>query len=88
VKRSKMKPSSFALPKQKKYPVNTLPRARNAIARVQQNGSPTEKAAVFSAVRRKYPALAARSTVVPTKTGTGRHYGEPPGTRHGKGKKR
>lgn len=64
------------------YPINTIGRARNAIVRVEQHGSPEEKKLVYSAVRRRYPALARRSSVVPTKTGTGRRYGERKGTTH------
>jgi hypothetical protein len=80
MQRSKMKPSTFAVPSRKAYPLPDIGHARNAIARVQQHGSPVEKAAVFSKVRTRYPALAKRSSVVPTRTGTGRHYGQPPGT--------
>jgi hypothetical protein len=82
MKRSKMKRSSFAIPSKRKYPITSMGRARNAIARVQQHGSPAEKRAVFSKIRTKYPALARRSSVIPTKTGSGRRYGERVGTRH------
>lgn len=86
MKRSKMPASAFAIkgrkPSERKYPVNTIGRARNAIVRVEQHGSPAEKRAVYSAVRRRWPSLAKRSSVIPTSTGTGRHYGEPKGTRH------
>lgn len=84
MKRSRMKPSSFALPKQRKYPINDAAHARNAISRVGQTGSASEKRAVYAAVKRKYPALAERSTVVPTRRGTGRHVGEAKGTTHSK----
>jgi hypothetical protein len=83
MKRSKMKAKSFALPKQRKYPIHDLKHAKNAIARVQQKGSPATKRKVYAAIRRRYPALAKRSSVIPTKGGSGRHYGEPAGTRHG-----
>jgi len=63
-----------------KYPINTAARARNAVARVNQHGSAAEKKLVYAKVRSRYPALAARSTVIPTRTGTGRHYGQPKGT--------
>jgi dihydrodipicolinate synthase/N-acetylneuraminate lyase len=62
-----------------KYPINTLPRARNALARVAQHGTPAEVRMVHAAVRRKWPALAQRSTVVATRTGTGRRHGQPKG---------
>jgi len=86
-----MKRSRFAIPKGKgrkksrnQYPINTVGRARNAISRVGQHGTPAEQRMVYSAVRRRYPGLARRSSVIPTKTGTGRHYGEPKGTTHRK----
>ena len=82
MKRSQMNASSFAVPSRRAYPVTSLPQARNAIARVQQHGSPADKAAVYSKVRQRYPALAGRSTVVPTRGGTGRHHGQPAGTRN------
>lgn len=47
-----------------KYPIQDLPHARNALARVSQHGSPAEKKMVKAAVKRKYPALAKRSTVI------------------------
>ena len=81
MKRSAMKPSTFAIPSTRKYPIPDLSHARNAIARVQK-GYSSEKAAVYAAVRRKFPALAERSTTVPTKSGPGRRYREPKGTRH------
>ena len=46
------------------YPINTEGRARNALARVSAHGSPAEKKMVHAAVKRKYPALAKRSTVI------------------------
>ncbi len=39
------------------YPVNTKARGANALARVEQNGTPAEKAKVRAAVKRKYPDL-------------------------------
>ncbi len=39
------------------YPVNTRARGANALARVEQNGTPEEKKTVRAAVRRKYPDL-------------------------------
>jgi hypothetical protein len=52
-----------------KYPVNTMARARNAISRVGQFGTPKEKAMVYAKVRATYPALAKRSSVIRTKGG-------------------
>jgi hypothetical protein len=39
------------------YPVNTRARGANALARVEQNGTPAEKAKVRAAVKRRYPDL-------------------------------
>jgi hypothetical protein len=55
--RKRMSSKSFALPKQKKYRIDDLAHARNALARVSQHGSPKQKAAVRKAVQRKYPSL-------------------------------
>lgn len=76
--RSKLPDSSFAVPSRRAYPVNTPGRAKNAIARVQQFGSTGEKKKVFAKVKKRYPAIANRSRVIPTKTGSGRRYGQPP----------
>lgn len=72
---------AFAIPKGKgrnkrknQYPINTAGRARNAIARVQQHGSPGEKRMVFRAIRKRYPGVAKRSNVIPTRTGPGKRY--------------
>ena len=60
---------SFAIPARKgaktatgkkktgRYPIDTLGRARNALARVSQHGAAKEKGQVARAVRRKYPSL-------------------------------
>jgi hypothetical protein len=48
--------ASFALPGQR-YPVDTIRRARNALARIAQNGTPAEKAKVRSAVQRRYQSI-------------------------------
>jgi len=39
------------------YPVNTKARGANALARVEQHGTPAEKSKVRAAVKRKYPDL-------------------------------
>jgi hypothetical protein len=80
MKRSKMPASSFAIPSRKAYPIPDAAHARNALARVEQRGSAAEKRQVYSAVRRRFPALAERSAVVPTSKGSGRHYGQAKGT--------
>ncbi len=48
--------SAFALPG-RRYPIHDASHARNALARVAQNGSPEEKAKVRAAVRRRYPDI-------------------------------
>jgi hypothetical protein len=62
-KRKRMAKKTFALPGKRKYPINDIAHARNALARVAQHGSPSEKAAVCAAVRKKFPALAKRSSI-------------------------
>lgn len=53
--------SKFALPGAKggkgAYPVDTVKRARNALSRVAQYGTPEEKARVRRAVKRTYPSV-------------------------------
>jgi hypothetical protein len=46
----------FAGPK-RSYPIQDKAHARNALARVSQHGSSTEKAKVRGAVKRKYPSI-------------------------------
>lgn len=47
----------FVFPGKRAYPIDTENRGRNALARVSQFGSPSEKAAVRAAVHRKYPGI-------------------------------
>lgn len=49
--------SSFVYPSEERYPVHDIAHARNALARVAQNGSPEEQAKVRSTVYRLYPEL-------------------------------
>ena len=56
-KRNKLKTSTFAIPGERKYPVNDPNHARNALARVAQHGSPSEKARVRAKVHAKYPSI-------------------------------
>ena len=56
-KRKTLPKTSFALPGKRKYPVDTKARARNALARVAQHGTPAEKKAVRSKVKRRYPSI-------------------------------
>jgi len=64
--RQQMKPSSFALPGKGEgksgkgsgsYPIPDASHARNALARVAQHGSSSEKAQVRAAVKRKFPGI-------------------------------
>ncbi len=56
-KRKALKKSSFALPSKRKYPINNIAHARNALSRVSQFGTPGEKRTVRAAVDKKYPSL-------------------------------
>jgi len=56
-KRKSLPKTSFALPGKRKYPVDTKARARNALARVAQNGTPAEKKAVRAKVKQRYPSI-------------------------------
>lgn len=55
--RSRMKNSTFAIPEERKYPIPDASHVRNALARVAQNGTPTEKRRVRAAVRKKFPSI-------------------------------
>jgi hypothetical protein len=55
--RNALPTSDFALPKERKYPIDTVERARNALARVAANGTDAEKKAVKAAVHKKYPEV-------------------------------
>lgn len=48
--------SNFALPG-RRYPIEDRPHAQNALARVSQNGSSSEKTPVRSKVAAKYPGM-------------------------------
>jgi len=56
-KRNALPKTAFALPGERAYPINDLAHARNALARVAQNGTPAEQRAVRAAVYRKFPQL-------------------------------
>jgi hypothetical protein len=55
--RKRMKDSTFALPRQRAYPIPDLSHARNALARVAQFGTDGEKSKVRRAVEKKFPSL-------------------------------
>ncbi len=56
-KRKRMRSSSFALPRERKYPIQDLPHARNALARVSAHGTKKEQGIVKRKVYKKYPSL-------------------------------
>lgn len=55
--RKKLPSSSFAEPGERKYPIEDAAHARNALARVAQHGSSSEKSAIRAKVRRKFPNI-------------------------------
>lgn len=55
-KRNALLKADFAAPG-RKYPVNDASHARNALARVAQDGSPKEKAEVRAKVHEKFPGI-------------------------------
>ena len=57
VQRGRLKTTEFALKEDRAYPIENISHARNALARVAQHGTATEKAAVRAAVHRKYPGI-------------------------------
>lgn len=56
-KRRSLPRSAFGDPKNRKYPLDTKARARNALSRVAQHGSPALQRRVRAKVRRKYPSI-------------------------------
>lgn len=54
--RKQIAPKNFAL-SGGRYPIEDASHARNALARVSQHGSPSEKAEVRSKVAAKYPGI-------------------------------
>jgi hypothetical protein len=54
--RKRLKKTSFALPG-RRYPIHDRAHARNALARVAQSGSASEKKRVRAAVHRRYPTM-------------------------------
>lgn len=55
--RKEMPRGEFAEPKKRKYPIPDTSHARNALARVSGNGTPTEKAMVRAEVSRRFPNI-------------------------------
>jgi len=56
-RRKKLPKTSFALKRERKYPIHDIAHARNALARVAQSGTPSEKKRVRAAVTKRYPSL-------------------------------
>lgn len=52
-----MSNKTFALRSERKYPMDTIGRARNARARVVQHGTQAQVKRVFAATHRKYKSL-------------------------------
>lgn len=59
-KRNALPTSDFAEPGSRSYPIHDESHARNALSRVSQYGTSSEKAQVRAAVRRKYPGMSHR----------------------------
>ncbi|MBD53014.1 MAG: hypothetical protein CL450_06940 [Acidimicrobiaceae bacterium] len=55
--RNKLRKSQFALPSQRKYPINDKAHARNALARAAQHATPSQERRIKTAVYKKYPSL-------------------------------
>lgn len=62
--RKKLPKKSFVFPGKRSYPINDMNHARNALARVAQNGSPSEQARVRAEVHKKFPSVGAHHTGV------------------------
>jgi len=58
--RKHLKSSSFVFPGERRYPIEDKNHARNALARVSQHGSSSEKAKVRAEVHRKYPDIGSK----------------------------
>lgn len=69
--RKKLPTSKFAIHHDglKKYPIEDISHARNALARVSAYGSPHEKAMVRKKVKKRYPSI----DCVKCSTGFGMH---------------
>lgn len=54
-RRKRLRATDFAIPSKRKYPIHDRAHAANALARVEQVGTASEKALVRRAVCRRYP---------------------------------
>jgi hypothetical protein len=66
--RDKIPSKDFALGG-RRYPIEDKSHARNALSRVSQNGSPTEKARVRAKVHAKFPAIGETKKSIARKKG-------------------
>lgn len=55
--RKDLSTSDFAMPETRSYPIHDETHARNALSRVSEYGTSSEKAKVRAAVHRRYPAM-------------------------------
>jgi len=55
--RKRLPKSDFVYPKARKYPIENIAHARDALARVSAFGTPAEKKRVRAAVHRRYPSI-------------------------------
>lgn len=55
--RNSLDNSQFAVPSQRKYPINDMSHARNALARASQNAGPALKSHIKSLVKKKFPQI-------------------------------
>lgn len=55
--RKRIKRGNFAIPERRAYPIHDRAHARNALSRVSQHGSASEKRRVRRAVCRRYPSM-------------------------------
>ena len=55
--RNNLANKSFALPSERKYPINDINHARNALSRASQNASSSQQSQIKAAVHRKFPSI-------------------------------
>lgn len=55
--RKAMPASDFGLPVQKKYRIDDIAHARNALGRAKQNATPAQQAQIRARVKAKYPSI-------------------------------
>ena len=49
--------SQFAIPSKRAYPIDTINRGRNALARASEFASPAERAEISRKVHARYPSI-------------------------------